>query len=237
MKVIPAIDIIGGKAVRLFQGDYNKTDFIGQDVLELAKSFVDSGADLIHLVDLDGAKVGKLVNKETILEVIKTLKVDVEVGGGIRNYDDIKALIDGGVARVILGTVAIENRDLLVKVIKDFADKIAVAVDFKDGYICTKGWIDKSDVHYMDLIKDMEAIGVSNIIVTDISKDGTLAGSNVGIIKDISGATKIDVTASGGVKDINDIIALKSLDVYGCIVGKAIYSKTIDIKEAINLCK
>ena len=195
MKVIPAIDIIDGKAVRLFQGDYNKTDFIGQDVLELAKSFVDSGADLIHLVDLDGAKAGKLVNKETILEVVKTLKVDVEVGGGIRNYDDIKALIDGGVARVILGTVAIENRDLLVKVVKDFGDKIAVAVDFKDGYICTKGWIDKSE------------------------------------------ATKIDVTASGGVKDINDIIALKALDVYGCIVGKAIYSKTIDIKEAINLCK
>lgn len=237
MKVIPAIDIIGGKAVRLFQGDYNKTDFIGQDVLELAKSFVDSGADLIHLVDLDGAKAGKLINKDTILEVVKTLKVDVEVGGGIRNYDDIKALIDGGVARVILGTVAIENKDLLKKVVKDFGDKIAVAVDFKDGYICTKGWIDKSDVHYMDLIKEMEAIGVSNIIVTDISKDGTLAGSNVGIIKDVSEATKIDVTASGGVKDINDIIALKALDVYGCIVGKAIYSKTIDIKEAINLCK
>lgn len=237
MKVIPAIDIIGGKAVRLFQGDYNKTDFIGQDVLDLAKSFVDSGADLIHLVDLDGAKAGKLINKETILEVVKTLKVDVEVGGGIRNYDDIKALMDGGVARVILGTVAIENRDLLVKVVKDFGDKIAVAVDFKDGYICTKGWLDKSDVHYMDLIKDIESIGVSNIIVTDISKDGTLAGSNVGIIKDVSEATEIDVTASGGVKDINDIIALKSLDVYGCIVGKAIYSKTIDIKEAINLCK
>lgn len=237
MKVIPAIDIIGGKAVRLFQGDYNKTDFIGQDVLELAKSFVDSGADLIHLVDLDGAKAGKLINKDTILEVVKTLKVDVEVGGGIRNYDDIKALIDGGVARVILGTVAIENKDLLKKVVKNFGDKIAVAVDFKDGYICTKGWIDKSDVHYMDLIKEMEAIGVSNIIVTDISKDGTLTGSNVGIIKDVSEATKIDVTASGGVKDINDIIALKALNVYGCIVGKAIYSKTIDIKEAINLCK
>jgi len=237
VKVIPAIDIIGGKAVRLFQGDYNKTDFIGQDVLELAKSFVDSGADLIHLVDLDGAKAGKLINKDTILEVVKTLKVDVEVGGGIRNYDDIKALIDGGVARVILGTVAIENKDLLKKVVKNFGDKIAVAVDFKDGYICTKGWIDKSDVHYMDLIKEMEAIGVSNIIVTDISKDGTLTGSNVGIIKDVSEATKIDVTASGGVKDINDIIALKALNVYGCIVGKAIYSKTIDIKEAINLCK
>lgn len=237
MKVIPAIDIIGGKAVRLFQGDYNKTDFIGQDVLDLAKSFVDSGADLIHLVDLDGAKAGKLINKETILEVVKTLKVDVEVGGGIRNYDDIKALMDGGVARVILGTVAIENRDLLEKGVKDFGDKIAVAVDFKDGYICTKGWIDKSDIYYMDLIKDIESIGIKNIIVTDISKDGTLAGSNVGIIKDVSEATEIDVTASGGVKDINDIIALKSLDIYGCIVGKAIYSKTIDLEEAINLCK
>ena len=129
MKVIPAIDIIGGKAVRLFQGDYNKTDFIGQDVLELAKSFVDSGADLIHLVDLDGAKAGKLVNKDTILEVIKTLKVDIEVGGGIRNYDDIKALIDGGVARVILGTVAIENRDLLDQISEYLLEKETIYGD------------------------------------------------------------------------------------------------------------
>lgn len=237
MKVIPAIDIIDGKAVRLFQGDYSKTDYIGEDVLNLAKSFVQNGADLIHLVDLDGAKVGGLVNKETILEIVKTLNIDVEVGGGIRNYEDIEDLIKGGVSRVILGTVAIENKSLLEKAVKDFGGKIAVAVDFKDGYIRTKGWIDKSDVYYMDLIKDMEAIGVKNIIVTDISKDGTLEGSNVDIIKNISEITNIDVTASGGVKDINDIIALKSLDIYGCIVGKAIYSKTIDLEEAINLCK
>lgn len=237
MKVIPAIDIIDGKAVRLFQGDYSKTDYIGEDVLNLAKSSVENGADLIHLVDLDGAKIGRLVNKEIILEIVKTLNIDVEVGGGIRNYEDIEALIKGGVARVILGTVAIENKSLLEKVVKDFGDKIAVAVDFKDGYIRTKGWINKSDVYYIDLIKELEEIGVKNIIVTDISKDGTLEGSNVDIIKNISEMTNIDVTASGGVKDIKDIIALKSLDIYGCIVGKAIYSKTVDLEEAINLCK
>ena len=237
MKVIPAIDIIEGKAVRLFQGDYNRKEYIGEDIINLAKSFVDNGADLIHLVDLDGAKEGRLINKEIILELAKNLNIDIEVGGGIRSYKDIEDLINGGVARVILGTVAIEDKGLLERVVRDFGDKIAIAVDFKEGYICTKGWIDKSDVYYMDLIKDMESIGVKNIIVTDISKDGTLEGSNVGIIKDISEITSIDITASGGVKDVNDIIALKALDIYGCIVGKAIYSKTIDLEEAIKLCK
>lgn len=237
MKVIPAIDIIDGKAVRLFQGDYNRKEYIGEDIINLAKSFVENGADLIHLVDLDGAKEGRLINKGIILELAKNLNIDIEVGGGIRSYKDIEDLINGGVARVILGTVAIEDKGLLERVVRDFGDKIAIAVDFKEGYICTKGWIDKSDVYYMDLIKDMESIGVKNIIVTDISKDGTLEGSNVGIIKDISEITSIDITASGGVKDVNDIIALKALDIYGCIVGKAIYSKTIDLEKAIKLCK
>ncbi|MBQ6820553.1 MAG: 1-(5-phosphoribosyl)-5-[Clostridium sp.] len=237
MKVIPAIDIINGKAVRLLQGDYNKTNYIGEDILDIAKSFKESGADLIHLIDLDGAKLGHLVNKDIILNVVKTLKIDVEVGGGIRNYDDIEALIEGGVSRVILGTIAIEDKDLLKKAVNNFGDKIAVAVDFKDGYIRTKGWITKSDVHYIDLIKDLEEIGVKNIIVTDISKDGTLEGSNVSVIESIKNITNMDITASGGVKDINDVIALNNLDIYGCITGKAIYSKTIDLKEAINLCK
>lgn len=237
MKIIPAIDIIDGKAVRLYQGDYNKKDFVGEDIIKLVTSFIESGADLIHLIDLDGARIGKLVNKDIILDIVRKLNIDVEVGGGIRNYDDIAYLINGGVSRVILGTMAIENKDLLKKAIEEFGDKIAVAIDFKDGYIHTKGWINKSEVYYTDLINEMEDIGVKNIIITDISKDGTLSGPNVDIIKEISKITKIDVTASGGIKNINDISALKSLDIYGCIVGKAIYSNSIDLNEAINLCK
>lgn len=237
MKIIPAIDIIDGKAVRLYQGDYNRKDFIGEDIIKLSETFIEKGADLIHLVDLDGAKIGRLVNKEIILDIVRKLNIAVEVGGGIRNYDDIAYLINGGVSRVILGTVAIENKDLLKKAIEEFGDKIAVAIDFKDGYIHTKGWINKSEIYYVDLINEMEELGVKNIIITDISKDGTLAGPNIDIIREISKITKMDVTASGGVKDIKDIIDLKSLDIYGCIVGKAIYSNSIDLNEAINICK
>ena len=237
MIVIPAIDIIDGMAVRLYQGDYNKKDIMGEDVLNVAKRFKEAGATLIHLVDLDGAKKGELVNLELILRVVKELGVDVEVGGGIRNFKDIKALIDGGVSRVILGTAAIENKELLREAVDTYRDKIAVAVDFKDGYIHTRGWIAKSEVHYIELINDMEAIGVKNIIITDISKDGTLEGPNINIMKEVKLISNIDITASGGVKNIENIKELKELDIYGCIVGKAIYSKDVDLEEAINLCK
>lgn len=237
MIIIPAIDIIDGKAVRLYQGNYDKKDSIKGEVLEIAKSFKDAGAKLIHLVDLDGAKEGKLVNKDLILNVVKTLNIDVEVGGGIRTFEDIKALIDGGVRRVILGTVAIEDKELLKKAVEEFKEKIAIAIDFKDGFICTKGWINKSKTHYIDLIKEIKELEVTNIIVTDISKDGTLEGPNVDIIKEISEITNIDITSSGGIKNIDNIITLNKLNIYGCIVGKAIYSKDVNLKEAIDSVK
>ena len=234
MVIIPAIDIIDGKAVRLYQGDYNKKDNMQGEVLDIAKSFKEAGAKLIHLVDLDGAKEGKLINKDLILKVVNDLNIDVEVGGGIRTFEDIKALIDGGVKRVILGTVAIENKDLLRKVVEEFKEKIAVAIDFKDGYIHTKGWLNKSEIYYKDLIKELEVIGVKNIIVTDITKDGTLLGPNIEIMKELSEFTSIDITSSGGIKNLDNIIELNKLNIYGCIVGKAIYSKDVNLKEAIS---
>ena len=234
MVIIPAIDIIDGKAVRLYQGDYNKKDNMQGEVLDIAKSFKEAGAKLIHLVDLDGAKEGKLVNKDLILKVVNDLNIDVEVGGGIRTFEDIKALIDGGVKRVILGTVAIENKDLLRKVVEEFKEKIAVAIDFKDGFIHTKGWLNKSEIYYKDLIKELEVIGVKNIIVTDITKDGTLLGPNIEIMKELSEFTSIDITSSGGIKNLDNIIELNKLNIYGCIVGKAIYSKDVNLKEAIS---
>lgn len=235
MIIIPAIDIIDGKAVRLYQGDYKKKDNVKGEVLEIVESFKDSGAELLHLVDLDGAKEGQLINKDLILKAAK--RVDIEVGGGVRTFEDIKTLIDGGVKRVILGTVAIEDKNLLKKAVDEFKEKIAVAIDFKDGFIHTKGWISKSEIHYRDLIVDLEEIGVKNIIVTDISKDGTLLGPNIEIIKELSKFTNIDITSSGGIKNLENIIDLNKLGIYGCIVGKAIYSKDVDLKEAIASIK
>lgn len=234
MIIIPAIDIIDGKAVRLYQGDYNKKDNMNSEVLDIAKEFKEAGAKLIHLVDLDGAKEGRLINKDLILKVINTINIDVEVGGGIRTFEDIKVLIDGGVKRVILGTAAIEDKALLKKAVEKFKEKIAVAIDFKDGFIHTKGWLNKSEIYYKDLIKELEVIGVKNIIVTDITKDGTLLGPNIEIMKELSEFTSIDITSSGGIKNLDNIIELNKLNIYGCIVGKAIYSKDVNLKEAIS---
>ena len=204
------------------------------EVLEIAKSFKEAGAKLIHLVDLDGAKEGALINKDLILKVVNTINIDVEVGGGIRSFEDIKVLIDGGVKRVILGTAAIEDKALLKKAVEEFKEKIAVAIDFKDGFIHTKGWLNKSEIYYKDLIKELEVIGVKNIIVTDITKDGTLLGPNIEIMKELSEFTSIDITSSGGIKNLDNIIELNKLNIYGCIVGKAIYSKDVNLKEAIS---
>ena len=234
MIIIPAIDIIDGKAVRLYQGDYDKKDNMKAEVLEIAKEFKEAGAKLIHLVDLDGAKEWRLINKDLILKVVNTINIDVEVGGGIRTFEDIKSLIDGGVKRVILGTAAIEDKVLLKKAVEKFKEKIAVAIDFKDGFIHTKGWLNKSEIYYKDLIKELEVIGVKNIIVTDITKDGTLLGPNIEIMKELSEFTSIDITSSGGIKNLDNIIELNKLNIYGCIVGKAIYSKDVNLKEAIS---
>lgn len=236
MIIIPAIDIIGGKAVRLYQGDYKKKEVVGNDILHIAKDFEKNGAKHIHLVDLDGAKKGKLVNKKIILNLAKELTIPIEVGGGIRTYSEVEELINHGVSRVILGTAALEDEKFISAVIKDFGDKIAVGVDCKKGYICTKGWLEESDVHYIDFCKRMESIGVKNVILTDISKDGTLEGTNISMVKQLKSYVSINITASGGVRDYYDIKKLKDLDIYGVIIGKALYSGNVELKKAIELC-
>lgn len=236
MIIIPAIDIIGGKAVRLYQGDYKKKEVVGNYILHIAKDFEKNGAKYIHLVDLDGAKKGKLVNKKIILNLAKELTIPIEVGGGIRTYSEVEELINHGVSRVILGTAALEDEKFISAVIKDFGDKIAVGVDCKKGYICTKGWLEESDVHYIDFCKRMESIGVKNVILTDISKDGTLEGTNISMVKQLKSYVSINITASGGVRDYYDIKKLKDLDIYGVIIGKALYSGNVELKKAIELC-
>ncbi|WP_196001472.1 1-(5-phosphoribosyl)-5-[(5-phosphoribosylamino)methylideneamino]imidazole-4-carboxamide isomerase [Clostridium sp. 1001271B_151109_B4] len=237
MIIIPAIDIIDGKPVRLYQGDYDKKEIVGEDILEISKGFENAGASYIHLVDLDGAKKGELVNKEIIIKVVNEVNVPVEVGGGIRTYQDVKYLIDNGVSRVILGTVAIEDSEFVKRVVNEFGEKIAVGVDCKNEYLCGRGWIEESKLHYISFSKKMEELGVKNIILTDISKDGTLKGTNIDMLKKLGKNIEINLTASGGVAGIDDIKELKNLNIYGVIVGKAIYSGYINLKEAIDLCK
>lgn len=237
MIIIPAIDIINKQPVRLYQGDYNQKEVVGQSILELAKTFEKEGADYLHLVDLDGAKEGSLINQEVIVEVANTLSIPVEIGGGIRSMESISFYLDHGLARVILGTSAMEDPQLLEEALSKYGDKIAVGIDCKNGYVYGRGWLEASELYYIDFAKTLEAKGVKTIIVTDISKDGTLSGPNVEMLKNLSEAVSMDIVASGGIKDINDIQALKDLGLYATITGKAMYHKTLDLKEAIALCK
>lgn len=237
MIIIPAIDIIDGKPVRLYQGDYNKKEVVGQDVLKIAKNFEIAGAEYIHLVDLEGAKKGKLINNKIIIEVAKSVNLPIEVGGGIRTYENIKYLIDNGISRVILGTVAIENLDFVKRALDKFGDKISIGFDCKNGYLCGRGWLKESKFNYIDFSKEMEKMGVDNIILTDISRDGTLQGVNIGMLKKLNENICMNITSSGGIAKIDDIRELKNLNIYGVIIGKALYSKHINLKEAIDLCK
>lgn len=223
MIIIPAIDIIDGKPVRLYQGDYNKKEVVGQDVLKIAKNFEIAGAEYIHLVDLEGAKKGELINNKIIIEVAKSVNLPIEVGGGI--------------SRVILGTVAIENLDFVKRALDKFGDKISIGVDCKNGYLCGRGWLKESKFNYIDFSKEMEKMGVDNIILTDISRDGTLQGVNIGMLKKLNENICMNITSSGGISKIDDIRELKNLNIYGVIIGKALYSKHINLKEAIDLCK
>ena len=235
MIIIPAIDIINGNAVRLYKGDYAKEELISTDVISLAKEFENKGAKYLHLVDLDGAKVGKVVNYDLISKIVKSINIPVELGGGIRNMSMIDDLIKLGISRVILGTAAIKDKELLKSAVIKYKEKIAVGVDCKDGFVCTHGWIEKSDITYINFCKELENIGVRNIILTDISKDGTLEGCNIEMLKELSKNINVDITASGGIKDIQEIVKLNELDIYGAITGKAIYSGNLDLEEAIKI--
>ena len=237
MIILPAIDIIDGKPVRLYQGDYSKKEIVAEDILETAKSFQDAGAEYIHLVDLDGAKKGELVNGDVIIKVAQTLDIPVEIGGGIRTFETIEYLINNGVSRVILGTSAMEDEELLTKAINAFGDKIAVGIDCKDGYAYGRGWLESSQLYYIDFAKRLEKLGVKNVIVTDISKDGTLEGPNVEMLEKLSKEVNMDITASGGIRDLENIKDLNDLNLYGAITGKAIYAKTLSLEEAIKLTK
>lgn len=237
MIILPAIDIIDGKPVRLYQGDYNKKEIVADDIFETAKSFEKLGAEYLHLVDLDGAKDGSNKNHDLVIKIANMLKIPVELGGGIRSFETIKYLLDNGVSRVILGTIAMEDEELLKKAVKEYGEKIAVGIDCKNGKVYGRGWLAGSNLDYIEFAKKMESMGVKNIIVTDISKDGTLEGPNVEMLKQLKQTVNIDITASGGIRDLDNIKELSEIDLYGAITGKAIYAGTLSLEEAIKISK
>ncbi len=234
MKIIPAIDIKDGQCVRLLQGDYGKIIKYSKNPVEIAKKWEAMGAEIIHLVDLDGAKTGKLVNIEMLKDIIENIKVPVEVGGGIRTSEAVKQYLEAGVKRVIIGTAAIKNPEWVMKMIKIYGDKICVSIDVRNGFIASEGWLDVSKIKAADFILKLEKWGVKTVVYTDISKDGMLKGPNFEMYGKISKKTKIDIIASGGVTTLNDIKKLKKMNLYGAIIGKSIYDGVIDLKEAIK---
>jgi len=235
MIILPAIDIRGGKAVRLYQGDYTKEEVVAKDIYEQAKEFQRLGATHLHLVDLDGAKQGSGINEEIILKLAKTVDMSIEVGGGIRTLDRIDKLLGNGIDKVILGTAAMEQEDLVKAALAKYAERIIVGVDARNGKVCGNGWLSESDLDYIDFTKKMADLGVDNVIVTDISRDGTLQGANIEMLKTLSEKVDIKITASGGVKDIEDIKKLKESGIYAAITGKAIYSGELSLKEALEV--
>ncbi|MGN1085990.1 MAG: 1-(5-phosphoribosyl)-5-[(5-phosphoribosylamino)methylideneamino]imidazole-4-carboxamide isomerase [Porcipelethomonas sp.] len=237
MIILPAIDIKDGNCVRLFKGDFSTVEKVAADYLETAKSFEEAGATWIHMVDLDGAKEGRPVNTKIYKDVAEKTSLKVEVGGGIRNIETIEEYLSMGISRVIIGSAALKNPQLVKDAVEKFgSEKIAVGIDSKDGMVATEGWLESSDVHYIDLAKEMIKIGVKYFIVTDISKDGTLSGVNTKQLGDLAMATNGEccIIASGGVHTIEDIKACKQLGLYGTICGKSIYKGTLDLREAVE---
>lgn len=235
MIILPAIDIIDGKPVRLYQGSYEKVREVAKDVFEAAKTFTEEGASWLHIVDLDGAKLGKPVNTKIILKVVRELKVFVQVGGGIRNMEQLDIYIQNGVKRCILGTSALKDKDFLKKAVLKYKDKIAVGIDAKNLKVSLEGWMEQSEKDFCQMGREMEEMGIKTIIVTDILSDGTLQGVNFPMIKKFKEEVNVNIIASGGVKDIKDIEKLKKLDIYGVIAGSSLYNKTLDLKEAIKI--
>lgn len=237
MIIFPAIDIMDGKPVRLLRGDFDTAEQVAEDVLTTAKQFARVGCTWVHMVDLDGSLQKKPVNTDPILQVVEHTPLKVEVGGGIRTMEDIAFYLDRGVDRVILGSVALKNPELVQQAVEAYGDKIAVGIDAKQGMVATEGWTEDSKMDFIDLAKAMEKMGVATIIYTDIGRDGTLSGPDVQGLDRLNKAVGCNVIASGGVTTITDILVMKDKKMYGTICGKCIYKKTLDLREAVGICK
>ncbi|WP_017294781.1 1-(5-phosphoribosyl)-5-[(5-phosphoribosylamino)methylideneamino]imidazole-4-carboxamide isomerase [Geminocystis herdmanii] len=236
MEVIPAIDLLAGRCVRLYQGDYEQSQIFNENPLEVALQWESQGATRLHLVDLDGAKEGTTVNLDVIRSIVQHLTIPVQVGGGLRDRISVERLFDLGVERSIVGTVAVENPDLVQELCEAYPHKIAVGIDARNGKVATKGWLETSTVEATDLAQRISDKAAA-IIYTDISRDGTLVGPNLESLRELAQVSKIPVIASGGISSLTDLLSLLSLEslgVTGVIVGKALYTGKVDLKEAIG---
>ena len=237
MDVIPAIDLLEGRCVRLYQGDYARSQVFNDNPADVAKQWVEQGASLLHVVDLDGAKKGKVVNGQAIEAIVQAVPVPVQIGGGLRDRASVAQLLALGVRRVILGTVAVEQPSLVADLCQEFPQQIVVGIDARNGRVATRGWLETSRVLATELATQMEELGAAAIIYTDIHRDGTLSGPNLEALRELARAVSIPVIASGGVSSVTDLLsllALEPLGVTGVIVGRALYTGDISLKEALS---
>ena len=237
MTIYPAIDIINGECVRLVKGDYSQKTTFGKDPVAVAKEWESCGAEFIHVVDLDGARSGDMPNFELISDIARSVSCKVEVGGGMRNMDCVEKYLGAGVHRVIIGTSALRDPEFVREAVLKYGERIAVGIDAKDGKAAVSGWEDVSDIGALELAKRMEEIGVGTIIYTDIATDGMLGGPNLEAMREMAASVNMDVVASGGVTTLRDVEALKTAGVQGAIIGKALYTGSIDLREAIKTAK
>lgn len=234
MIIFPAIDIKNNKSVRLSQGDFDKVSIYSDDPFEMAVKWKDQGGTFLHLVDLDGARNEEIINKKSIEKIAKNIGLPVQVGGGIRSEERVEELLKLGIERIIVGTIAIENKELLKRLVSKYKEKIVVSIDAKNGKVALRGWEVISEVESLDLCKELEEIGVKTIVYTDISKDGMLQGPNFEIYEILSKKTSLNIIASGGVTSMEDIKKLNQMNLYGAIIGKALYNENIKLKDVIE---
>ncbi|CAM4010465.1 1-(5-phosphoribosyl)-5-[(5-phosphoribosylamino)methylideneamino]imidazole-4-carboxamide isomerase [Bacillus luti] len=237
MEIFPAIDLKEGRCVRLYQGEFSKETVMNEDPVAQAIIFEKLGARRLHIVDLDGAIAGESLNFSVIEKICRAIRIPVQVGGGIRSLAAVEKLLLVGVDKVILGTAALYDKSFLEEAVRLYEEKIIVGIDAKNGFVATRGWLDVSEISYIDLAKQMEKLGVKTIVFTDISKDGTLAGPNFEQLKSLQNSVDIRLIASGGVATIQDVKKLNAMNIYGVIIGKAFYEKTIDLEEVLQVTK
>ena len=237
MKIFPAIDLYEGKAVSLLKGNYNDLTVYSENPIEIAKDFESQGATELHTVDLEGARDGGTPNIDIIKCFVENTSLNVEVGGGIRSMDTVKAYLDAGVCRVILGTAAVTDEEFLKTAVATYGDKIAVGADIKDGKVAIKGWVEKSEYGTFEFFEKLQKIGVSTVICTDISKDGAMQGTNRELYKELSEKFSVNIIASGGVSTLDDLTGLNKMNLFGAIIGKAYYTGAIKISDALEAVK
>jgi phosphoribosylformimino-5-aminoimidazole carboxamide ribotide isomerase len=237
MDVIPAIDLLEGKCVRLYQGDYNHSQVFNDHPVDVARQWVEQGATWLHVVDLDGAKTGRVINQSAIEAIVRAVPVPVQVGGGVRDRTSVDRLLTLGVQRVILGTVAVEQPRLVSQLCGEFPGQIVIGIDARNGRVATHGWRETSEVLATELAEQMQQLGATAIIYTDIHRDGTLQGPNLEALRELAAVVEIPVIASGGISSITDLLsllALEPLGVTGAIVGRALYTGDITLREALQ---